>query len=99
LNKHSADGRIPNRELREDVVNAMAKVAYDAIKAGAKGTAPYAIVGELFPGTPDMVIIDAVTRAEMQCDEEWWQMVEDTIDGEVVKKAVALVHQKAAKAP
>lgn len=89
-----SDLREPNRALREDVVNAMAKVAYDAIKAGARGTVPYDLVSQTFPGTPDMVILDAVVRAEMQCDEEWWQMVEDTIDGEAVKKAVALVDQK-----
>lgn len=83
-----------NRQLREAVVNTMAKAAYDAIKAGAGATERYAIVSRLFPGTPDMVVIDAVTRAEMQCDEEWWQMIEDTIDGEAIKKAVALVDQK-----
>lgn len=86
--------RPPNRQLREDVVNVMAKVAYDAIKAGAGASERYTIVNRTLPGTPEMVVIDAVTRAEMQCDEEWWQMVEDTIDGEAIKKAVALVEQK-----
>lgn len=85
--------RQPDRQLREDVLNTMAKVAYDAIKAGANDTERYRIVNKTFPGTPDMVVIEAVTRAEMQCDEEWWRMVEDTIDGEAIKKAVQLVSQ------
>lgn len=78
-----------DRQLKEDVLNTMAKVAYDATKAGVKDV--HGLLKEKFPGTPFSVLMEAEVRADMQSDEEWWQMVEATIDGEAIKKAVELV--------
>lgn len=86
-----------DRQLREDVINTMAKVAYDATKAGVKDV--HGLLKDKFPGTPFSVLMEAEVRADIQSDEEWWQMVEATIDGEAIKKAVELVAQQPTDTP
>lgn len=44
-----------------------------------------------FPGIPDMVLWGCWSEFEDQQTEAWWQRVERTIDGEVIRNAVATV--------
>ncbi|NVM41945.1 hypothetical protein HWX16_16580 [Ochrobactrum intermedium] len=74
------------KETKEAVINEVAKVAYQAIKSGRD---PHKVVREKFPDIPDMVHIDGIVRAEMQAEDEWWEKVEKTIDGEIVRRAIA----------
>lgn len=85
-----------DKQLREDILNAMALTAYELLKAGVNDNI-YRVMETKYPGAPEMVIIDAVTRAEMQIDEEWWQQVEATIDGESVRKAVVAIADKSGR--
>lgn len=73
------------QETKDAVINEIAKVAYQAMKSGKDA---HAAVSQKFPDVPDMVRIDGVVRAEMQSDDEWWEQVEKTIDGEIVRNAI-----------
>ena len=42
-----------------------------------------------FPGTPEVVLIEAMLDVDSERLEAWWQTVERTIDGELVKRAIA----------
>lgn len=75
------------KETKEAVINEIAKVAYQAIKSGRD---PHKVVGSTFPDLPDMVQIEAVAKAEIQTEDEWWEQVEQTIDGEIVKNAITI---------
>lgn len=77
-----------DKQLREDVVSAMAAVAYEAEKAGNDG---WKAIEDKFPGTPSEVFAVAYVRATDQATEEWWQQVERTVDVEAVRKAVVAV--------
>jgi hypothetical protein len=44
---------------------------------------------QAFPGTPDMVFYEATTAVDFAEVEDWWQSVEKTIDGEVIRLALA----------
>lgn len=65
----------------EDVIRAAEDAGDDGIRAAS----------EAFPGTPEMVIILASANVDLQRQEEWWQQVERTIDGEVIRKSIEQV--------
>jgi len=48
-----------------------------------------------FPGVPDSIVVGLATDIEMAADEAaeetWWDQVEKTIDGEVIRKAIGEV--------
>lgn len=43
-----------------------------------------------FPGVPEMILWECWTDLDLQEQEAWWQRVERTIDGEVIRNAVAV---------
>ncbi|MGU3326104.1 hypothetical protein ACLBXB_04125 [Methylobacterium mesophilicum] len=58
---------------------------------------PLAAAEAAFPGVP-MVVLGAC-YGEMLADEEdaWWQQIERTIDGEVIRNAVAIAGRETAR--
>ena len=76
------------RNIRQQVLNHMADVAKAARDQGLDG---YRAIERTFPGTPSEVVTEAWLMAESQGLEEWWQMVEKTIDAEAVVIAVKKV--------
>jgi len=42
-----------------------------------------------FPGTPELVLYEALASVDVEAVEAWWQGVERTIDGEVIRKGIA----------
>jgi G:T-mismatch repair DNA endonuclease (very short patch repair protein) len=48
-----------------------------------------------FPGTPDIVLIMAMTNVDMQREDAWWQQVERTIEPEIIQTAIAKVAEGA----
>lgn len=77
-----------NDALREQVINHMADVAKAAIDNGEDG---FRAIERAFPGTPSDVVSEAWVRADAAKIEDWWQMVEKTIDAESVVSAVKKV--------
>lgn len=74
--------------IREQV---MAEIE-DVIRAAeAKGKDGMVAAFKAFPDTPDMVIILAQANVETQREKDWWQQVERTIDGEVIRKSIQIV--------
>lgn len=41
-----------------------------------------------YPGIPDEVLVEAWMKVDDEATEAWWQQVERTIDGEIIKQAV-----------
>lgn len=74
------------QETKDAVIAEIANVAYQAIK---KGNNPRKVVDRTFPDVPLMVKVEAMTLAEMQSDDDWWEQVEKTIDGEIVRNAIS----------
>ncbi len=74
------------RETKQAVIREIGKVAFTAINAGDD---PYKAVDQAYPDVPMMVKIEAVAVAEMVSEEHWWEQVEGTIDGEIVRKAIS----------
>ena len=57
--------------------------------AHARGaTDPMTAAGEKFPGTPIPVLAEAWCEFDRRQTESWWQQVERTIDGEVIRRAL-----------
>lgn len=42
-----------------------------------------------FPSVPDVVLYECWTDLDAQRTEAWWQTIERTIDGEVIRNALA----------
>lgn len=41
-----------------------------------------------YPGVPTEVLVEAWMKVDDEATEAWWQQVERTIDGEIIKQAV-----------
>lgn len=76
---------MPNA-IREQVLAHLTEFAAEAIRAGGEG---YTAIKHRYPDTPDEVAWMADFRAHEGETEQWWQSVEKTIDGEVIKNALA----------
>jgi hypothetical protein len=75
--------------IREEVMHEIATVIRRAQDAG-QGDG-IAVARSRFPGTPDMVLYEAWTNVDLARTEEWWTAVERTIDGDVIRKSIAVV--------
>ena len=49
-----------------------------------------------FPGVPDPVLWECLAELDSQQTEAWWHAVERTIDGEVIRNALATTPNSAA---
>ncbi len=71
---------------REQVLAQISEVIAEGMSAGRD---PWAYGREKFPGVPDDVITEAWMRVEDAITEKWWQSIEKTIEGEIIRKALA----------
>ena len=60
-------------------------------EAKAKGDDGWKAVEARFPGIPPDVVAEAWLAVEDEATEAWWQTVERTIDGEIIRNALAKV--------
>ena len=74
---------------REEVMHEIATVIRQAQDAG-QGDG-IAVARSRFTGTPDMVLYEAWTNVDLARTEEWWTAVERTIDGDVIRRSIAIV--------
>lgn len=82
---------LTSKEIREQVLDQIAAVVFNGDRQGLDS---YAMAVKTFPGTPGSVIAEAAAIAWGREEEEWWATVEKTIDGEVIKNAIALAGGK-----
>lgn len=77
---------MPQNDTRKQVEAAIIQVIADAEAQGVDGVTA---ANRAFPGTPDTVLWGCWSEWESQRTEAWWQSVERTIDGEVIRNAIA----------
>ncbi|MBX3536552.1 MAG: hypothetical protein KF735_02845 [Chelatococcus sp.] len=58
-------------------------------KAEAAGKDVWEAAEAAFPGTPIGVITDAWLDFDSASEERWWQSLEKTIEGEIIRNAIA----------
>lgn len=73
--------------IRDEI---MAELVSAAREGMALGAAMPRYVMEKFPGTPEIVATEAWMKAEAADVETWWKSVERTIDGEIIRRALAI---------
>ena len=76
---------IARDQIRKEVMAEIISLMAAATERGEDG---WKVVEQSFPGIPSDVVAEAwvhVTNAET---EAWWQSVERTIDGEVIRNAL-----------
>lgn len=73
-------------DIRKQVEAEIIRTMAEAEKAGR---CPMDAAKATFPGTPGMVLGGCYAEMQMAEEEAWWQRVERTIDGEVIRNAVA----------
>lgn len=74
-------------DIRAQVKAAIIGTMAEAEKAGR---CPLATAEAAYPGTPGMVLGECFAEMQMDQEEAWWQRIERTIDGEVIRNAVAV---------
>jgi len=67
----------------------MAEIIAFMRDASAKGEDPWKSAERNFPGIPSEIVADAWLTLNDEETEKWWQSVEKTIDGEIIKNALA----------
>lgn len=72
--------------IREQVKAAIISTMADAEKAGR---CPLAAAEAAYPGTPGMVLGGCFAEMQMSQEDAWWETVERTIDGDLIRNAVA----------
>jgi hypothetical protein len=77
-------------EKRQAVIAEIVKVM---VAAKARGEKEMDAAKAAFPGTPDTVLWEAWCDLDMAETEAWWESVERTIDGELVRRAIASAHE------
>jgi hypothetical protein len=70
-----ADSKIRD-EVMAHLVASIRESGYDATRRA-------------FPDVPVMILAEADTTASSEECEAWWQSIEKTIDGEIIKNALA----------
>lgn len=71
--------------IRKEVMAEIIRVMADA---QARGINDFEACRAAFPGVPDMVLGEASAELGMAEEERWWQTIERTIDGEVIRNAL-----------
>ncbi|MBS7741418.1 MULTISPECIES: hypothetical protein [unclassified Chelatococcus] len=70
------------KQVRAQIIQVMEQ-------AHEKGEDVWKAAEAAFPGVPDGVIIDAWCDFDSAVEDRWWQSLEKTIEGEIVKNAIA----------
>jgi hypothetical protein len=73
-------------DIREQVKAAIITTMVEAEKAGR---CPLAAAEAAYPGTPGMVLGSCYAEMQMDQEDAWWATVERTINGELIRNAVA----------
>lgn len=73
--------------IRKQVEAAIIATMAEAEKAGR---CPLATAEATYPGTPAMVLGGCYAELQMAQEDAWWEAVERTIDGELIRNAVAV---------
>lgn len=66
----------------------MALIVATMVQAIEDGRDPWKVAATAFPGTPQMVLGEAYGEASCAEVEKWWDQIERTIDGEVIRNAL-----------
>lgn len=70
------------RQVRAEILRVMAE-------ARAGGANDFAAARRAFPGVPVMLLGELVAELDMAEVDAWWERVERTIDGEVIRNAIS----------
>lgn len=74
-------------ETKAAVLNSLANIGKGAKREGKDA---WAAIAKAVPGTPSVVIAEAYLAVENEEEAAWWDQVEKTIDGEVVRAALGI---------
>ncbi|GEP00028.1 hypothetical protein [Methylobacterium haplocladii] len=75
---------------RKQVEAAIIQIIADAEAQGVDGVLA---AHRAFPGTPDTVLWGCWSQWDGERTEAWWQTVERSIDGEIIRNAVVAAHK------
>lgn len=73
-------------DTRKQVMAEIIGVIREVNDRGADG---FKVAQSVFPAVPTAVIAEAWCEAESEATEAWWQTVERTIEGEVIRRAIS----------
>lgn len=76
----------PRKEIRDQVIAQVIEVIKQARDSGEDERS---VVFRTFPGLPDQVYWDAFCDLDAADVNAWWETVEKTIDGEIIKNAIS----------
>ena len=76
----------PQSQTRTEV---MAEVIKTGRSARQRGGDPWKAIETAYPGIPADVVAEAWLQVEDEATEAWWSTVERTIDGEIIRNALA----------
>lgn len=69
----------------------MAEIIKIMAEAQARGEDGFVAARAAFPGVPAMVLGEARAELAIAEEERWWETLERTIDGEVIRTAVTAI--------
>ncbi|MGR7993819.1 hypothetical protein [Xanthobacter sp. ZOL 2024] len=78
----------PRKEIHEQV---LAQVIEVIKQARANGEPEMAVVARTFPGMPDAIYWAAYCDLDNAEIDAWWEAVEKTIDGEIIRNALSKI--------
>ena len=67
----------------------LTELAEQARIAKKRGQNAYSLLRVQNPDVPESIIAEAWTQMESDEEEAWWDSIEKTIDGELVKRAIS----------
>ena len=73
-------------QIRKEV---MAEIADTYRAARTRGADGWKAVEIAYPGIPSDVVAEAMMAVEDEVSEAWWQKVERTIEGSIIRNALA----------
>ncbi|MGH1592383.1 hypothetical protein ACRBEV_33230 (plasmid) [Methylobacterium phyllosphaerae] len=71
------------RQVRAEIIRTLAEAQAAGLGDGV------AAARQAFPGIPEAILWECWSELDQEHQEAWWQRVERTIDGEVIRNAVA----------
>jgi hypothetical protein len=71
------------QQIRAEIIRTIAEAQADGFGDGV------AAARMAFPGIPEGILWECWAELDMDQKEAWWQRVERTIDGELIRNAVA----------
>ena len=77
---------VPRKEIKEQV---LAQVIEVIKQARANGEPEMEVIKRTFPGMPEDIYWQAFCALDSAEVDAWWESVEKTIDGEIIKNAIS----------